>query len=58
MNSDYKLDVIAICCEFSEQLPKDIARDYCIRTNVEDYLNDHTTVIGKTEIGTIVYVQF
>jgi hypothetical protein len=66
LDSDWELDVVAICCDLSEQLPEDIARDYSIDieddgnelNNVLDYLHDHTTVIGTTDSGSIVYVQF
>jgi hypothetical protein len=66
LGEEYELDVIALCCELSEQLPEDIARDYSIDLeddgnellNVLDYLHDETTVIGVTEAGAIIYVQF
>jgi hypothetical protein len=66
INSDYDLDVIGLCCELAEQSPEEIARYYAIDLeddgnellNVLDYLHDHTTVIGTTSAGTIVYVQF
>ena len=69
MDSDYELDVIAICCEFAEQSPEDIASDYNIDINecddeteilqvVRDYLQDETSVIDTTEAGDIVYIQF
>ena len=63
---DCDLDVIGLCCELAEQSPEDIAHDYSIDLeddgnellNGLDYLHDETTVIGTTEAGTIVYVQF
>jgi hypothetical protein len=68
---DIALDVIAICCEYSEQTPADIARDYSIdisefepedEVNIEEtvisYLREHTSVVGITGSGTIVYAQF
>jgi hypothetical protein len=66
---DYDLDVICLCCELSEDYCDDIAANYSIDisecidevTTVEtvmNYLQDETTVIGTTESGTIVYVQF
>jgi len=66
IDSDYDLDVIGLCCELSEESPEEIARNYAIDleddgnelNNVLDYLHDHTTVIGTTSAGTIVYVQF
>jgi hypothetical protein len=66
IDSDYDLDVIGLCCELSEESPQEIARNYAIDLeddgnellNVLDYLHDHTTVIGTTSAGSIVYVQF
>jgi hypothetical protein len=66
IDSDLELDVVAICCDFVEQSPKDIARAYNIDIeddgnellNVLDYLHDETSVIGITEAGDIIYSQF
>lgn len=69
IDSDYDLDVIGLCCELSEDYCDDIAANYSIDisecidevTTVEtvmNYLQDETTVIGTTDSGTIVYVQF
>ena len=63
-----ELDVIAFCCEFAEETPAAIARDYRIdvsaceddeevREVVLDYLDYHTFVCGETDT-TIVYQQF
>tara|TARA_R110000868_G_scaffold106352_2_gene291744 strand:- start:989 stop:1327 length:339 start_codon:yes stop_codon:yes gene_type:complete len=70
----YELDVIALCCEYSEETPEDIARNYLIDLNdadpesddyaeqcaaiVRDYLQDHTSIVGETSTGAIVYAQF
>jgi hypothetical protein len=64
-NEEIELDVIAICCEYSENTPKEIATYYNIDIeddgnellNVMDYLADHTSVIGHTDT-TIIYQQF
>jgi hypothetical protein len=64
-NEEIELDVIAICCEYSESTPKEIAAHYNIDIeddgnellNVMDYLADHTSVIGHTDT-TIIYQQF
>jgi hypothetical protein len=64
-NEEIELDVIAICCEYSESTPKEIAAYYNIDIeddgnellNVMDYLADHTSVIGHTDT-TIIYQQF
>ena len=63
-----ELDVIAICCEFSEEDWDDIADNYSIdlsdcdddddkEQTVEDYLQENTMFIGKTS-GTLVYQAF
>lgn len=73
IDSDYDLDVIAICCEYSEESAADIARNYSIDLNDCDsedddyleqcaaavlaYLENHTSVVGVTPSG-IVYAQF
>ena len=71
---DAELDVIAICCEYSEDTAKTIAESYGLETDddetdddetddelldaVMSYLNAHTSVIGTTDAGAIVYAQF
>ena len=63
-----ELDVIALCCEYSEDTPEEIVRYYSIDVSdceddedvmntVIDYLNNETIVCGKTAT-TIVYQQF
>jgi hypothetical protein len=67
--SDVELDVVGICCEFAEESPEGIAKDYgfdlegCeddadISAAVLDYLHNGTSVVGTTSSGTFVYVQF
>ena len=64
-----ELDVIAICCEYSEDTAEAVAESYGIETEdgetdaeildaVMAYLDAHTTVIGTTDAGAIVYAQF
>lgn len=65
-----ELDIIALCCEYSEDHYKDIADDYYIDLSeaideedefeiVLDYLRDFTSVCGyDEEKGVIVYAQF
>lgn len=63
-----ELDVIAICCDWSEDSPENIADQYGIDLDgieedeimqaVMDYLCDHTTAYEVPSAGTIVYVQF
>ena len=62
-----ELDVIAICCEYSESSVQDIISDYSIDVGdceddgikevVIEYLENNTRYIGETEIG-LVYQQF
>lgn len=59
------LDVIAICCAFSEDMPRHIADQYDIDTRgmddaqvleaVQDYLNANSYVVGVTDAGAVVY---
>lgn len=74
LDPDYDLDVIAICCEYSEDDAGEIARQYGIDVNdadpedddyaekcteiVLDYLTQNTSVVGVTPRGAIVYAQF
>ena len=63
-----ELDVIAICCEFSESDWESIASDYSIDLTdceeeeekidtVRDYLESHTSVVGEPD-GSFVYANF
>jgi hypothetical protein len=74
VNPDYELDVVALCCDYSEDDVETIARDYSIDLNdadpeaddyedqcrqiVFDYLNNNCSVVGVTPSGLIVYAQF
>ena len=74
IDPDYDLDVIAICCEFSEDEPLEIARQYGIDVSDADpedndyaekcteivlaYLNQNTSVVGVAARSAIVYAQF
>jgi histidyl-tRNA synthetase len=74
VDPDMDLDVIAVCCEFSEESPADIARNYSIDLNDADpedddyeaqcleavlsYVSNNTTVAGVTRAGDIVYANF
>lgn len=67
IDPDYDLDVIAICCGYSEESAAQIADWYGIDWDenyetgsteaVLSYLHDHTSVVGVTPSG-IVYAQF
>ena len=70
---ELELDVIALCCEYSEDTVADIARNYSIDLNdanpedddyeyqcrqiVFDYLSNETSVVGGTATG-FVYAIF
>ena len=66
--SDIELDVVGICCEFSEDMPEAIADSYGIDTEglnegeivdaVMSYLDDHSVTVGITSSGAFVYQQF
>lgn len=74
IDPDYDLDVVALCCDYSEDTPATIARNYSIDLNdadpeADDYaeqclhlvtlrLNAEGTYIGTTDAGTIVYSSF
>jgi hypothetical protein len=66
---EIELDVIALCCEYSEAHPEDIAKNYNIAlygtetpeelaSTVLETLYDHTTVAGVCPDGAIVFAQF
>jgi hypothetical protein len=64
--SEIELDVIGLCCEYSECDPKQIAKDYNIAlegetdiaNHVLEVLYDHTQVAGVCPNGNIVFAQF
>jgi hypothetical protein len=74
IDPDYELDVIAICCDYTEDTVLGIARNYSIdlndadqeaddyeeqcKTIVLEYLNEHTCVVGVTRSDDIVYQNF
>ena len=55
-----ELDVIAICCEYSEDTEKSIAASYGLHEDedVTAFLEDNTLVVGVTSSGNVVYQQF
>ena len=64
---EIELDVIGICCEWSEDTPEAIAEAYSIELDadkdvmeqVHEYLSDNTSVAGYSiESNFIVYQQF
>ena len=69
IGEEIELDVIAICCEYSEETWEEIADNFSIDTSdcededegkqaVEEYLLDNTSVVGVLASNSIVYAQF
>ena len=64
---EIELDVIALCCDFSEATWEEIARDYRIdvrgldetdtQSEVMNYLEMNTCIVGEVP-GGCVYLQF
>lgn len=64
---EMELDVIAICCDFSEEMPDEIARNYSLdikgldddetAEKVREYLEEEGCYIGTTDLGAIIYRQ-
>jgi hypothetical protein len=66
---EYELDVIALCCTYSQDTWQDIVDNYHIDLDgfdtdeekieaVKNYLEDYTTVIDSFDDGTILYAAF
>lgn len=57
---EMELDVIAICCDFAESTPEEIMSEYDLEEDedVAEFLAMNTTLVGETDEGTYVYVQF
>lgn len=62
LGTPIEFDMIAICCEWAEDTPENIAAAYDIDLDGDDsikevteWLCDHTQVAGVTDAGTIVY---
>ena len=69
LGEDVELDVIAICCDYSEETPQEIVDNYGIEIDkgedaesltqqVYDFLDYQTSIVGVTDAGTIVYATF
>ena len=63
---DMELDVIAICCDYSEDSPEDIVESYGIESDDDEiepseaataYLEANTVIVGITSTGSIVYAS-
>ena len=51
-----ELDVIAICCDFSEEPLEDVLENYSLESL--DELNDDTVVVAELDSGNVVYQVF
>ena len=69
LDPSYELDVVALCCEYDEATPEEIAESYSIDLEgcddddeklsvVVEYLANEASLVGETSSGTLVYVQF
>jgi hypothetical protein len=66
---EIELDVVAICCDYSEDTVEDIVKNYSIDISecegdyyeisetVKTYLEDNTQLVGETATG-FVYLNF
>lgn len=52
---DHNLAVIALCCAYAEEGKDDVRKSYSIDGDVLEWLQEHTTVLGVTPAGSIVY---
>jgi hypothetical protein len=62
-STELELDVIALCCNFTEQTLEDFNRDYADdeKMSLEDaieYLRDNTDFLGMTPSKNLLYQQF
>ena len=65
---DMELDCIAVCCDYAEDSPEDIAASYNsdikymteeqINHEVMEYLQNNTQVIGSTSLGVVYCSSF
>jgi hypothetical protein len=61
--NESELDVVAICCDYSEETVKDISEMYNVETNdgytqeeaVVEFLEEAGAYVGTTSTGTIVF---
>ena len=60
IDPDMELDVIALCCDYSEDSPEDIAAAYSLENEemAQDYVADNGAYVGTTSTGSIVYADF
>lgn len=60
---EMELDVIALCCDFSEMTEEDIKQSYNVNLeesskDLYDWLSNQTWVLGQTDAGNYVFRQF
>ena len=65
---EIEMDVIAICCEYSEATTDEVIEQYSIDIEdmdeeerddaVREYLQEHTALAGETDAGAFVFAQF
>jgi len=63
---EIELDVVALCCDYSEDHPENIIMNYSIDVEgledeekmvaVRDYLNENTTLVGETSSGFVYQI--
>ena len=74
IDPQYDLDVVALCCDYTESTPAEIARDYSIDLNdadpedgdyeekcaaiVIEHVTEQGALVGVTSTGAIVYASF
>lgn len=58
LGEDTELDVIAICCEYSELTEAEFRHAYDCEGDIEEAIRDNTPFIGKTSHDTFVFAQF
>ena len=64
LGEDYELDVIALCCDFTQSTYEDINREYNLDLNndnlhkgVIDYLEENTLIVNYDD-ATVLFQQF
>jgi len=55
VDPDHELDVIALCCAYAEEEELDVRRNYSIKGDVLEWLQENTIVLGVTQAGSVVY---
>lgn len=62
IGDEYELDVIALCCDWSELTPDDLINDFAPDLDgyddLADWLHNQTMVAGQTSDGSFVFLSF